>query len=112
MGTAVGRSTAMMSFLRGLLVTVAAVLLLSMGGAIVAAPMTLPLLYASARSSNNSFFRGIAGSVAALTALEVVWAIIYLTVGEAKPWIWLIPLISAIAMAVAIRRTHALSAQG
>lgn len=70
---------------------VAAVLLLSMGGAIVVAPITVPLLFFVSRRHRTAAFR-IAGTVlAGLTVAEVVWALAYLQLEESKPWIWLLP---------------------
>lgn len=70
----------------------AAVLLLSMGGAIVAAPLTLPLLYLAARRDEAArSLRAAAVVVAAFTVAEVAWAATYLGIGEAQPWIWLVP---------------------
>ncbi|MEW6476535.1 MAG: hypothetical protein AB1679_30105 [Actinomycetota bacterium] len=61
------------------LVAVSAFLLLSMGGAIVAAPLTLPLLYLSVRNGwLSGGFRTAAIVIAALTAAEVAWAAVYL----------------------------------
>jgi len=63
-----------------------------MGGAIVAAPLTLPLLYLAIRAE-----RGVAGvraaavAVAALTVGEIAWAAVDLAVAERQPWIWLLP---------------------
>ena len=73
-------------------VAVPAVLLLSMGGAIVAAPVTLPLLYLAVRTGRLGGRLWLAAVVvAALTVVEVAWAATYLAVEEAQPWIWLLP---------------------
>ena len=86
--------------LRAVLLAVSAFLLLSMGGAIIAAPLTLPLLYATARSSKASgAYRALAAVVAFLTAGELAWALTYILVSEAKPWIWLLPLLAAVGTA-------------
>ena len=77
--------------------SVAAVLLVSMGGAILAAPITLPLLYLAARTSLDAAYRWIAGTIGGLTAAEAGWAIAYVAVGETKPFIWLAPLIVGVA---------------
>src|SRR2546423_10604021 len=88
------------------LVAVSAVLLLSMGGAIVAAPLTLPLLYLALRGGRMSAgLRAAAVVIAALTVAEVAWAATYLAVAEAKPWIWLLPVAAAAATAAAFART-------
>ena len=61
------------------LVGVSAFLLLSMGGAIVAAPLTVPLLYLTARHRGfGAGMRVAAVGVAALTVAEVAWAAAYL----------------------------------
>ena len=76
-----------------LLVAVAAFLLVSMGGAIVAAPLTLPMLYLVVRADRTGpGLRAAAVTVAALTVVEIAWAATYLAVDEAQPWIWLLPL--------------------
>ena len=87
-----------------LVFAVAAFLLFSMGGAIVAAPLTLPLLYMGARRHPTRPFKAIGGLVAALTIAEVVWAAVYLALGESRPWIWLLPVIGALTMVVAFVR--------
>jgi len=85
-----------------LVVGVAAVLLLSMGGAIVAAPLTLPLLYlAAGRVGAGRSRRAAAVVIAAFTVAEVAWAATYLALAEAKPWIWLVP-VAAGSAAVAV----------
>jgi hypothetical protein len=86
----------MMTFLRGFLLLGAAFLLLSMGGAIVVAPATVPLLYFAARSSGSAGYRHAAAVVAALTAAELTWAATYVAAGEPKPAIWLVPLMAAV----------------
>ncbi|HEV8628584.1 MAG TPA: hypothetical protein VG034_29490 [Acidimicrobiia bacterium] len=61
------------------LVAVSAFLLLSMGGAIVVAPLTIPLLYLAVRSGRlGTSLRNAAIVVAGLTVAEVVWAATYL----------------------------------
>jgi len=74
------------------LILISAFLLISMGGAIVAAPVTLPLLWFSLRRpALNRPWRITAAVVLALTAAEFTWAAVYLTLGESKPMIWLLP---------------------
>jgi hypothetical protein len=90
------------------LVAVSAFLLLSMGGAIVAAPLTLPLLYLAVRSGRLApGLRTGAIAVAALTVAEVVWAATYLAMAEAQPWIWLLPVAAGAATATNFARTPA-----
>ncbi len=88
------------------LVAVSALLLLSMGGAIFAAPLTLPLLYLAVRGDRiGAGLRTAAVVIAALTAAEVAWAATYLAVAEAQPWIWVLPFAAAAATAVTFART-------
>jgi hypothetical protein len=86
--------------------SVAAFLLLSMGGGIIAAPVTVPLMFVAAHRHPTRPFRIIGAALIGATIAEVVWALTYLAVGEAKPWIWLLPLAAAItAMAALWSRT-------
>jgi hypothetical protein len=88
------------------LVAVSAFLLLSMGGAIVAAPLTVPLLYLAVRTGRlGTALRVTAVVIAALTVAEVAWAATYLTMAEAQPWIWLLPVTAGAATAGAFART-------
>jgi hypothetical protein len=90
------------------LLAVSAFLLLSMGGAIVAAPLTLPLLYLALRGGRlGAGLRLAAVVIAALTVAEVAWATTYLTVEEAQPWIWLVPIAAGAATAGTFARTRA-----
>jgi len=79
-------------------------LLLSMGGAIVAAPLTVPLLVRIARHHPRRAWRGCATAIAAATVAEVAWAVVYIAAGEARPWIWMVPLVAAGAVGVTILR--------
>jgi hypothetical protein len=89
-------------------VALAAFLLLSMGGAVVAAPLMLPLLYLVARADRTSpALRAAAVTVAALTVVEVAWAATYLAIDEAQPWIWLVPVAAGASAAVTLLRTPA-----
>ena len=88
------------------LVGVSAFLLLSMGGAIVVAPLTVPLLYLVARRDDaGAGLRAAAIGVAALTVAEVAWAAAYLAVAETPPWIWLLPMAAGVATATTFART-------
>jgi hypothetical protein len=80
-----------------ILVGVCPVLLVSYGGAIVAAPLTVPLLFLAARASSSTGYRISAGVVVVLTIAEFVWALTYLTLGEARPLIWLVPMVVTLA---------------
>jgi hypothetical protein len=87
-------------------IAVSAFLLLSMGGAIVAAPLTLPVLYVIVRCGQCSPRpRAAAVVVAALTVAEVAWAATYLAIAEAGPWIWLLPVAAGAGTAAALART-------
>ncbi len=77
----------------------AAFLLISMGGAIVVAPLSLPLLAWTARGTPSPALRVLAIALAALTAAEVGWALAYVTMGEAQPWIVAVPVVAAFLVA-------------
>jgi hypothetical protein len=49
-------------------------------------------------------FRTAGALLVALTLAEVTWALTYVTVREARPWIWLLPALAALAGAFAILR--------
>lgn len=66
-------------------------LLMSMGGAVVAAPVTLPLLYLAVRGHPTPAFRWAGGVLGGLTAVELAWAVVYVVAGEDMPTIWLVP---------------------
>jgi hypothetical protein len=83
-----------------------------MGGAIVAAPVTLPLLYVALRRPLSRRLRATAVVVAGLTAAEVAWAVTYLAVEEAQPWIWLLPLAGGLTVAAAFARPRLPAAAG
>jgi len=82
----------------------AAFLLLSFGGGILAAPLSLPLLAWTARSTPSGRTRVFAAVLAGLTAAEVAWAAVYVTVGERGPWIFAIPIVAGTLVAVALAR--------
>ena len=71
-----------------------------MGGAIVAAPATLPLLYLGVRRHPTPAYRRAGAVLAGLTAAEAAWAAVYVAAGEPKPAIWLVPLATGMAVAV------------
>ena len=85
----------------------AAFLLVSMGGAIVAAPVTVPLMVTAVRRHPTPAFRTVGAALVALTVAEVAWALTYVTAGEARPWIWLLPALAALAGAFATVRPRA-----
>jgi hypothetical protein len=73
-------------------------LLLTFGGAVVAAPVTLPLAYLAVRRHPSRPFRWTGGVLAGLTTVEVAWAVVYVLDGEAQPSIWLVPLAAGVAV--------------
>ncbi len=73
---------------------VAAFLLVSMGGAIVAAPITVPLMFLVSSRHPTAAFRTAGVVLGGLTVAETVWALTYLLVADAAPWIWALPLAS------------------
>jgi lysylphosphatidylglycerol synthetase-like protein (DUF2156 family) len=82
--------------------TLAALLLGSMGGGMVAAPVTVSLMVVAARRHPTPAFRAAATVLVALTMGEVAWAVTYLAVQEDKPWIWLLPLLVALGAGAAV----------
>jgi len=81
---------------------VAGFLLVSMGGGIVAAPVTVPLMYVASRRHPTRAFRLAATVLGGLTVAEAVWAVTYLLVAEATPWIWVFPLAGGTIAAVVL----------
>jgi hypothetical protein len=81
-----------------------AFLLLTMGGAILGAPVILPLLAWTAVRTPSARLRAMAAVLAALTAAEVAWAAVYLTLGEGQPWIVAVPAVAAILAAAVVTR--------
>jgi hypothetical protein len=79
-------------------------LLVSFGGAIVAAPVTLPLMLVVVRRHPSRTFRTLGFLLGGLTAGEVMWAVTYVTVGERNPWIWMVPVVAGFAGGWAIAR--------
>jgi hypothetical protein len=77
---------------RVLVLLAAMFLLTSLGGAAVfGAPVTLPLLYVSVRTSPAREYRFAGTLVAVLTSLELGWTSAYVVAGEHSPLIWLMP---------------------
>jgi hypothetical protein len=72
-------------------VATSALLLLSMGGAVPAAPVTLPAMVLALRRHPSRTLRRLGAVVGGLTTAEVVWAGVYVLAGEAQPWVWLLP---------------------
>jgi hypothetical protein len=80
-------------------------LLITMGGAIIAAPLTVPLMFVVTHRHPTRAFRAVGALLTGTTVAEVVWAVTYVVGDEAKPWIWLAPLVIAMAVMVAVVRT-------
>jgi hypothetical protein len=80
-----------------------------MGGAIVAAPVTVPLLVLTLRrQAVVGRLRMAAAVIGGLTLAEVAWAVTYVTLEETQPWIWLLPLAAgALGMAALAREATA-----
>ena len=95
------------------LFAIATFLLLTMGAAIIAAPVTVPLLFLVVYHWPTRVFRVIGAVLVGATVAEVLWAITYVTIAEAKPWIWLVPLAAAIAAgALLVNRSQPRLRQG
>jgi len=75
---------------------IAALLLLSFGGAVLAAPLTLPFAVHTRWHDAAPTWRGVALLVTVLTVAEVAWAATYVLVGEAMPAIWIVPTVAAV----------------
>lgn len=86
------------------ILAVAAFLLVSMGGAIVAAPLVVPALVWAMRTSGSALYRRAATVVVALTVGEVAWALTYVTAGEGQPAIWLVPVLAMTAVVLTAPR--------
>ena len=74
----------------------ASFLLISMGGQVIAAPVTVPLLWWAARSTSTRWARGIYIAIASLTMLIVGWAVAYVVGGERQPFIVLYPTLATL----------------
>lgn len=95
--------------LKVLLAAATLVLLTSVGGAAAyAAPITFPLLFLTSRSSRTSLEGLLWAVLAAATALETGWVLTFLAMGETAPWIWLLPMLAAIAAGAIVFGAHAL----
>lgn len=70
-----------------------------MGGAVVAAPLTVPLMVLVSRRHPTASYRIAGMLIIGLTVAEVVWALTYLQLDEAQPWIWLLPLLGGLIAA-------------
>ncbi len=79
---------------------------MTFGGAVVAAPLTLPLLVRTGRTTSSGTVRGLAAVIAGLTAAQVGWALVYVAVGESQPSIWLMPAVAAILAVIVVIRSR------
>ena len=75
-----------------------------MGGAIAAAPVTVPVMFLAARRHPTLGFRVTAAVLGSLTVAQAVWAVTYFGVEEAKPWIWLLPVVAGSSFAIAVAK--------
>ncbi len=82
------------------------VLLMSMGGAIVASPLLVGLLWWTSRGA-GVLVRVAFSLLAAAVAVEAFWALAYFIAGEAQPTIWLLPTIMGLVTGVAMFRLTA-----
>ncbi len=89
-----------------LILAASAILLVTFGGAVVAAPLTLPLLVRTGRTATSGTIRGLAAFVAGLTAAQVAWALVYVAVGESQPSIWLMPAVAATIAVIVVLRSR------
>jgi hypothetical protein len=94
--------------LKVLLAAATLFLLTSVGGAAAyASPITLPVLFLVARSSRQTAEGLLWAVLAAGSALETGWVLTYLAMGETAPWIWLLPILAAIAAGTIVFGAHA-----
>ena len=84
---------------------VAGLLLTSFGGlGIVAAPVTLPLLFLSVRDHPTRAFRIAGALVGGLTAVELTWGLLYLVAREGPVASWMLPAVVGLATAYAFQK--------
>jgi hypothetical protein len=83
---------------------VSGALLLTMGGAIFAAPVIVPMMIVAVRSHPTRAFRAVGGVLVALTVGEVAWLAVYVMLGEVHPWIWLLPVLVGVSAGAATAR--------
>jgi len=103
-----GRTRRLPAVLRAAVGAVAGVLLISQGGQIFAAPVTVPALCWSIASAHTRSARILLSVVLALTLAVLGWFLVYLLVKERQPWIVLGP---AVALAAGIGLSLRLSAR-
>jgi hypothetical protein len=83
-------------------------LVASMGGGFLALPLVVPLHVWAARTS-GPVGRVLWSLLPMATAAMVTWAAVYLTVGEAEPTIWLVPLLAAVVAGAGMVRLTGVS---
>jgi hypothetical protein len=89
-----------------LILAACAILLVTFGGAVVAAPLTIPLLVRTGRTATSGTIRVLAALVAGLTAAQVAWALVYIAVGESQPSIWLMPAAACLLAVTVVLRSR------
>lgn len=88
------------------LAAVTLLLMASMGGGFLLLPLLVPLHIWAARTS-GPVGRVVWSLLPGASAGMVVWAAVYVTLGETQPLIWLIPTVCAVAaVSVTVRASH------
>lgn len=77
-----------------ILAAVTLLLMASMGGGFLLLPLLVPLHIWAARTS-GPIGRHLWSLLPGATAGMIVWAAVYVTLGEVQPFIWLVPMASA-----------------
>lgn len=85
------------------LAAVSLLLVASMGGGFLLLPIVVPLHVWAARTSGPTG-RVLWPIFPVTAAVMSVWALTYVAAGEAKPAIWLLPLLAGTAATLAMRR--------
>jgi hypothetical protein len=83
------------------LAVVSVVLLLSMGGGFLLLPLLIPAHVWAARRS-GPIGRVLWSALPVAAAGMVVWALVYVSVGESRPAIWLLPALACVVAVVAV----------
>lgn len=78
------------------LATITVLLMASMGGGFLLLPLLVPFHVWAARTS-GPIGRVLWSILPGVAAGMVVWAAVYVSLGEVQPFIWLIPLLAAVA---------------
>ena len=73
--------------------------MLSMGGGFLLLPLLIPFHVWAARRSGP--VGQVLWSMLPVAAIGMVaWAVVYVTAGESKPWIWLLPVLAALVAGI------------